>query len=143
MHDLCIFFVEKSFLTQNFLLFAEINLTTWGPLYTCLVYVKGRTMKHSMCYCYLILRYSANTSNSKFFPVSKNESPFLLLFMRCLLSPSTNTLVFTSNALLICLSFEQNLLKCTGIFQKKRGHAIEICIGVILSERWQIHPSRI
>ena len=31
------FFVQKSFLTKTFLLFAEINLTTRGPLYTCLV----------------------------------------------------------------------------------------------------------
>ena len=33
------FYVQKLFLTQNFLLFAEINLTTWGPLYTCLVII--------------------------------------------------------------------------------------------------------
>ena len=36
MHFL-IFFVQKSFSTKNYLLFAKINLTTWGPLYTCLV----------------------------------------------------------------------------------------------------------
>ena len=39
-HKLCMiyaFFVQKSFLTKKFLLFAEINLTTQGPLYTCLV----------------------------------------------------------------------------------------------------------
>ena len=38
MHDLCVFdfFVQKSFLTQNFF-FAVINLTTRVPLYTCLV----------------------------------------------------------------------------------------------------------
>ena len=39
MHDLCIFFVQKSFLTKTFLLFAEINFTR-GPLYTCLVLTK-------------------------------------------------------------------------------------------------------
>ena len=32
-----IFFVQKSFLTTIFFLFAEINLITRGPLYTCLV----------------------------------------------------------------------------------------------------------
>ena len=40
MHDLCIFlffFVQKSFLTKNYHLTAEINLTIPGPLYTCLV----------------------------------------------------------------------------------------------------------
>ena len=40
MQDLCIFlifFCSKIILTQNFLLFAEINLTTRGPLYTRLV----------------------------------------------------------------------------------------------------------
>ena len=40
MHDLCIFyffFVQKTFLTKNYFLTAEINLTTQGPLYTCLV----------------------------------------------------------------------------------------------------------
>ena len=31
------FFVNKSFLTKNYFLTAELNLTTWGPLYTCLV----------------------------------------------------------------------------------------------------------
>ena len=31
------FFVQKSFLTKNYFLTAEINLTTRGPLYTCLV----------------------------------------------------------------------------------------------------------
>ena len=31
------FFYQKSFSTPIFLLFAEINLTTRGPLYTCLV----------------------------------------------------------------------------------------------------------
>ena len=42
-HKLCMiyaffdFFVQKSFLTKNYFLTAEINLTTWGPLYTCLV----------------------------------------------------------------------------------------------------------
>ena len=30
-----IFFVPKSFLTKNYFLIAEINLTTWGPLYAC------------------------------------------------------------------------------------------------------------
>ena len=30
-------FVQKSFLTKNYFLTAEINLTTWGPFYTCLV----------------------------------------------------------------------------------------------------------
>ena len=32
-----IFSVEKSFLTKNYLLIAVINLTSWDPLYTCLV----------------------------------------------------------------------------------------------------------
>ena len=42
-HVLCMimhffnFFVQKSFLTKNYFLTAERNLTTWGPLYTCLV----------------------------------------------------------------------------------------------------------
>ena len=31
------FFVKKAFLTKKFFLFAEINLTIGGPLYTCLV----------------------------------------------------------------------------------------------------------
>ena len=44
-HKLCMiyalfyFFVQRSFLTKNYFLIAEINLTTWGPLYTCLVSV--------------------------------------------------------------------------------------------------------
>ena len=39
MHNLCVFYifiVQKSFLIQNCLLIAVINLNTWGPLYTCL-----------------------------------------------------------------------------------------------------------
>ena len=42
-HKLCMiyaffdFFVQKSFLTKNHFHTAEINLTTEGPLYTCLV----------------------------------------------------------------------------------------------------------
>ena len=32
-------FVQKSFLTKIFFIFAEINLTTRGPLYTCLVLI--------------------------------------------------------------------------------------------------------
>ena len=32
-----IYFVQKSFLTKNYFLIAEIILTTRGPLYTCLV----------------------------------------------------------------------------------------------------------
>ena len=37
-YRLCmIFFVQKSFLTKNYFLIVEINLTTRGPLYTCLV----------------------------------------------------------------------------------------------------------
>ena len=35
-----IFFVQKSFLTKNYFPTAEINLTTRGPLYTCLVVSK-------------------------------------------------------------------------------------------------------
>ena len=31
------FFVQKLFLTKNYFLIAEINFTTPGPLYTCLV----------------------------------------------------------------------------------------------------------
>ena len=40
MHDLCIFdfFVQKPILTKNYFLTAEINLTTRGPLYTCLLF---------------------------------------------------------------------------------------------------------
>ena len=30
-------FVQKSFLTKKYFLYVEINLTTRGPLYTCLV----------------------------------------------------------------------------------------------------------
>ena len=30
-------FVQKSFLTKKFFFYVEINLTTGGPLYTCLV----------------------------------------------------------------------------------------------------------
>ena len=43
-HELCMiyaflnFFVQNSFLTKNCFHTAEINLTTRGPLYTCLVY---------------------------------------------------------------------------------------------------------
>ena len=33
-----IFFVQKSFLTKNYFLTAEIDLTIGGPLYTRLVY---------------------------------------------------------------------------------------------------------
>ena len=32
-------FVQESFLTKNFFLPAEINLTSRGPLYTCLVHL--------------------------------------------------------------------------------------------------------
>ena len=35
-----IFFVQKLFLTKNYFLTAEITLTTWGQLYTCLVLVQ-------------------------------------------------------------------------------------------------------
>ena len=31
------FFVQKSFLTKSYFITAEIDLTTWGLLYTCLV----------------------------------------------------------------------------------------------------------
>ena len=34
-----IFLVQKSFLTKNYFLFTMINLTTRGPLYTCLVFI--------------------------------------------------------------------------------------------------------
>ena len=39
MYDLCFFyfFCSKSFLVKNYFLTAEIDLTTRGPLYTCLV----------------------------------------------------------------------------------------------------------
>ena len=40
MHDLCVFpicFCSKIIFDQNFFLYVEINLTTRGPLYTCLV----------------------------------------------------------------------------------------------------------
>ena len=37
-------FVQKSFLTKKFFLFAEINLTTRGPLYTCLVFSQLKTI---------------------------------------------------------------------------------------------------
>ena len=40
MHDLCIFlicFCSKIIFAQKFFLYVEINLTTRGPLYTCLV----------------------------------------------------------------------------------------------------------
>ena len=33
-----IVFVQKSFLTKNYFLTAEINLSTQGPLYTCPVF---------------------------------------------------------------------------------------------------------
>ena len=33
------FFCSKIIFDQNKFLLAEINLTTWGPLYTCLVYI--------------------------------------------------------------------------------------------------------
>ena len=33
-------FVQKAFLTKKMFLFAEINLTTRGPLYTCLVLIE-------------------------------------------------------------------------------------------------------
>ena len=54
MHDLCIFnffFVQKSSLTKIFFLFAEINLTTRGPSYTCLVLFKNHFPNY-MTYVY-------------------------------------------------------------------------------------------
>ena len=36
MHFSYLFFVQKSFLTTKSFLYVEINLTTRGPLYTCL-----------------------------------------------------------------------------------------------------------
>ena len=35
-----IFFVQISFLIKNYILIAAINLTTWGPLYTFLVWLE-------------------------------------------------------------------------------------------------------
>ena len=40
-------FVQKSFLTKNYLLIAEIDFTTRGPLYTCLVDFKSESIKFS------------------------------------------------------------------------------------------------
>ena len=50
MHDLFRFdfFVEKSFLTKSYFLIAEINLTTRGPLYTCLVVPYGLVKSHKL-----------------------------------------------------------------------------------------------
>ena len=45
-HELCMidaffnFFIQKLFLTKNYFLTADINLTTRGPLYTCLFCMK-------------------------------------------------------------------------------------------------------
>ena len=33
-----IFFVQNSFLTKNYFLTAEIDLTVWDPFYTCLFF---------------------------------------------------------------------------------------------------------
>ena len=41
------FFVQKSFLTKNYFFIAEKNLTTQGPLHTCLVF------PHSLQLCYI------------------------------------------------------------------------------------------
>ena len=41
-------FVQKSFFTKNLFLFAEINLTTRGPLYTCLVLMVYKFSKKAM-----------------------------------------------------------------------------------------------
>ena len=38
-------FVQKSFLTKKLSRFAEINLTTRGPLYTCLVFFLEASVK--------------------------------------------------------------------------------------------------
>ena len=46
-HKLCMiyaffdFFVQKSFFTKNYFRTAEMNLTTRGPLYTCLVHLNN------------------------------------------------------------------------------------------------------
>ena len=41
MHDLWAFyyFFQKSLFAENYFLIAAINLTTRGPLYTCLVWI--------------------------------------------------------------------------------------------------------
>ena len=41
MHNLWVFyyFFQKSLFAENNFLIAAINLTTWGPLYTCLVFL--------------------------------------------------------------------------------------------------------
>ena len=43
MNDLCIFgfFVQKSFLTKDYFLAAEIDFTTQGPLYILVFFVDG------------------------------------------------------------------------------------------------------
>ena len=50
MHDLYAFFlsffVQKSFLNKNYFLNAEINLTTRGPLCTCLVSLALKFLVH-------------------------------------------------------------------------------------------------
>ena len=37
------YFYQKSLFTENYFLIAAINLATWVPLYTCLVYLIGPT----------------------------------------------------------------------------------------------------
>ena len=51
------FFVQKSLLTKNYFLTAEINLNTRGPLYTCLV----------LCTCCILVLFCLTLfSNLKF-----------------------------------------------------------------------------
>ena len=41
------FFVQKSYLNKNYLLFAAINLTTQGPFYTCLFSSETSMLSHN------------------------------------------------------------------------------------------------
>ena len=42
------FVVQQQFSTKNYFLIAEINLTTWGPLYTFFVFVRFRQVINLM-----------------------------------------------------------------------------------------------
>ena len=78
-HKLCMIyaffsfaFVEKSFLTKKFFLCVEINLTTRGPLYTCLVLI---------CFCSKIVFYQ----NFFSFWWDKLDYPGSIVYLSCCL----------------------------------------------------------
>ena len=108
-------FVQKSFLTKKFILYVEINLTTRGPLYTCLVSWGIFSSTHFITFACKYTKFPSGIQlNCQMYGRPEEKTR---IYCRKCLSKIVRFWIFMSNPKFMIINIAPNLTQVGGVVQ--------------------------